>query len=235
MKLALLLAAAAFAGEDAWSSKTFPAKGIASVRLEAAGGTIELVGDAKADAVQVQKIGADAPGLCRFTAEASGDEVVVKAENAKRSQSCHIGWRATAPAALAAKASSGSSRVTVRGMKGAVRASTGSGDVVLEKLGASIDAATGSGAITASELAGDFSAKTGSGDVTASFAKAPASITVATGSGDIELALPKGSVVEWSYKSGSGSVESAFGSKKGAPTKIKARAGSGDLKIIEGE
>ncbi|MDP2479605.1 MAG: DUF4097 family beta strand repeat-containing protein [Candidatus Palauibacterales bacterium] len=159
----------------------------------------------------------------------------------------------------------GSGDVTVNGVDGGAKVQTGSGDVRISgRVGGSLDAQTGSGDVTADDIQGDrlhvrtgsggirvgsaratdVSLHTGSGSVRARLERAPASLRVDTGSGDVQLAVPPSVDADLRIDTGSGSIDlgmpvrmmsssrSHFRGQmgKGGPEFV-IRTGSGDVRL----
>lgn len=122
----------------------------------------------------------------------------------------------------------GSGDVTVKDVTGAARVHTGSGDVRISgRVGGSLEAETGSGDVSARDVEGetlhvrtgsggirvgsaqatDISLHTGSGSVHARFERAPGSLRVDTGSGDVTLALPSSVNADLRIDTGSGGID----------------------------
>jgi DUF4097 and DUF4098 domain-containing protein YvlB len=139
--------------------------------------------------------------------------------------------------------------VRASGLSGPVRLVTGSGDVDADNLTGSADLHTSSGDITAHDLSGparletgsgDVAAEglsgpgarasTGSGDVTMLFSSAPASASADTGTGDINLLVPRG----FAYRV---QAETTFGDRvvevdtSGTRHRLQAHTGSGDVVV----
>ncbi len=122
----------------------------------------------------------------------------------------------------------GSGDVTVKDVSGAARVHTGSGDVRISgRVGGSLEAHTGSGDVSAEDVEGeslhvrtgsggirvgaaratDISLHTGSGSVRARLERAPGSLRVDTGSGDVTLALPSSVNADLRIDTGSGGID----------------------------
>lgn len=122
---------------------------------------------------------------------------------------------------------SGSGDVTVDDAAGAAELATGSGDIDIRgRVGGSLEARTGSGDVTAEAVDGDrLFARTGSGDirlgpvqatdvelhtgsgsVRARMARAPKTLRVDTGSGEVDLALPRDVSADLDIETGSGGI-----------------------------
>lgn len=225
---------AAAAQDAAWRKKTEPAKGLTAIFVHSSAGGVEASTDPKAASMVIEKVGEDKEEACRFVVKRGKSQLVVTAENRPGTRvSCKVGWRVKAPENVALTATAGSGPISLRGFAGPVSARSGSGAISVDRLGGETQAKTGSGEIRGSRLSGDFTGTTGSGDVKASFTAAPSKIEIETGSGDVTVTLPKGSSVDWKLKTGSGDASSAFGADKNGKTKLDARAGSGDIKIVE--
>ncbi|MER6511383.1 DUF4097 family beta strand repeat-containing protein [Nonomuraea sp. NPDC001636] len=115
-----------------------------------------------------------------------------------------------------------------------VEVGTGSGNIDLRGLGGPLAVKTGSGDVSATGLTGkEFTGRTGSGDVTLTFANAPDEVRMTSGSGDAKLTLPAEPYdVETTTRSGTTNV--TVTADPGAPRKIVARSGSGDIDVLRG-
>jgi hypothetical protein len=146
---------------------------------------------------------------------------------------------------------SGSGDIKARAIGGEVQIKTGSGDISAEEIRGDLEVKTGSGDVKARGVAGDLRVVAGSGDF--SLEDISGDVEVHTGSGDIEvestigegkewrlragsgdiaLALPRGSRFRLEAESQFGEVESDFGSHPEAASSIEAKTGSGDIRIV---
>ncbi len=159
----------------------------------------------------------------------------------------------------------GSGDVTVEDVAKDADIGTGSGDVHISgKVGGSLQAHTGSGDVTADDVAGDqldvrtgsgeidigstrardVSLHAGSGGVRARLSRAPTSLRVDTGSGDVELGIPSDIDADLAIDTGSGDITSDlpiqmtryshqhFRGKLGSGgPEFVIRTGSGDVRL----
>jgi len=146
------------------------------------------------------------------------------------------------------QADTGSGDVLARleGPCGEVEVDTGSGDVDFAGAAQSFSADTGSGGVKAVGLAGNGRFDTGSGSVEAEFASLPSGSQVSadTGSGEVQLRLPKGAAPSGRLETSSGTIRSDFpgsvnkredtytlsGASGGSVLKVET--GSGDITLL---
>lgn len=217
-------------------SRTVHAEKIKAVRVEASAGEVQVVSDREGAQVAVETLGNDPDKACKFSLGEPKGEMVVRSENKPgQRKSCKVGWRVIAPETVDVRAASGSGAVSVRGFSRAVSAKTGSGAISLESLRGAVEAKTGSGEIKGVGLSGDVVARTGSGNISLAFANAPKKVSASTGSGDVEIGLPKGSTVSRLVKTGSGKTKSDFADDKAGRTKVDVKTGSGNVSLLEGQ
>lgn len=133
------------------------------------------------------------------------------------------------------RVSGGSGDVAVRGAGDDVTVHTGSGDVSVAGVRGDLVLRTGSGDVRLGELSGDVDAGTGSGDIRVSSPiGAGAAWRLRSGSGDIELLLPRGSRFRLIAESRYGEVRCEFPPDPEASAAIEAKTGSGDIRIEAG-
>lgn len=124
----------------------------------------------------------------------------------------------------------GSGSILVRDVPGPVTARTGSGNIELDDLGGRIDVDTGSGGIEGRNLrGGDITARTDSGGVTLGLSS-PRSVDVDTGSGRIELTVPRGPY-RVDAETGSGTAEIDVGRDPDAERSLTLSTGSGGIEV----
>lgn len=155
-------------------------------------------------------------GRPRTTHEVSGDRLTLTHECAGglARGNCDVHYRVEVPRGVEVKAESGSGRIMLRDLSGAVEASTGSGDITAEGL-------------SARRLVGE----TGSGDVEVSFRTAPDKVDVDTGSGDGVVRVPAGAY-DVVVSTGAGEERVEVDRDGSAPRRIVVRTGSGDAKVL---
>ncbi len=127
---------------------------------------------------------------------------------------CGVTYEVQIPRGVGVKADSGSGRLILRGLSGAVEASTGSGDIEGEDL-------TGKRAV----------GKTGSGDVELRFGSVPDDVEVDTGSGNGVVRVPAGAY-NVTAETGSGDELVEVNRDGGSSHKIVVKTGAGDAKVL---
>jgi hypothetical protein len=167
----------------------------------------------------------------KFEASASNGNVSIKSIYPSHCVNCEISYEILIPraSALAANDSSGAIKVTALG--GDANLNTASGDIEIHQAGGRVFAEAASGKITIDGAAGVLRAKTASGDISVSGAtgnvEARASsgnvtarfasigsvreIKLAAMSGDVMLAMPRGTGAAISAETEAGSIQSDFG------------------------
>jgi hypothetical protein len=148
---------------------------------------------------------------------------------------CSVSYVVHVPAGLAVAVHTGSGDVGAQSVQASTLSlRTGSGDVSLRDVQVpTLLASTGSGDAEASGVrSDDVTIKTGSGDVDASFAESPQSLRATTGSGDLDLVLPRdGQPYDVRGRTGSGDYSNHVDTSESAGRTIDAQTGSGDLTI----
>ncbi|MFJ8161084.1 DUF4097 family beta strand repeat-containing protein [Streptomyces sp. NPDC096136] len=143
---------------------------------------------------------------------------------------CWIDYRLEVPAAARVRVESSSGDITVKGVARADLTSS-SGDVRAEGITGPVKVRTSSGRITAAGLQGaEAEFRASSGDVEAAFAKPPASVSVTTSSGDVGVTAPQGPYA-LSTDTSSGTRHLSLADTPGAPSGIKVRTSSGDIRV----
>ncbi|GAA4854400.1 hypothetical protein GCM10025787_42980 [Saccharopolyspora rosea] len=130
----------------------------------------------------------------------------------------------------AVRARVGSGTIDVRDVVGPVEVRTGSGGIRLTRITGAVDAETDSGQVEGRELrGGDVRAHTGSGGVRLGLAE-PRSVDADTGSGSIELDVPR---VPYRVDSdtGSGSVSVDVPQDPASPHHLRLSTGSGSASV----
>lgn len=108
----------------------------------------------------------------------------------------------------------------------------GSGDIDLAGPLGELNAETGSGNIDATGLAAANAVlRTGSGNLDLSFASAPTTVDLRTGSGDVTVFVPKGAAYAVDGTSGSGSRNITVDTSQSSSRKIHIETGSGDVEL----
>lgn len=116
---------------------------------------------------------------------------------------------------------------------GVVHAQTGSGDITVDRATDDLTLGTSSGKIAAKDLTvRRLEATTGSGSVDATFREPPDDVVLESGSGDLELTVPKGAYAVDTHTSGGGSIEvKGLDKTTGSSRNIHATTASGTIKI----
>ncbi|WP_042419241.1 DUF4097 family beta strand repeat-containing protein [Streptacidiphilus anmyonensis] len=123
---------------------------------------------------------------------------------------CAVQLDVTVPATAEIVSTGGSGQLGVTAMAGPVTAQFGSGEVDLSRTSGALDIRVGSGQISGTDLTSDrVDAVAGSGEVDLGFAAPPVSVTAGATSGQVSVALPRGTQyrVKASVTSGSSSVD----------------------------
>ena len=151
-----------------------------------------------------------------------------------------IDYEIVVPEGTSLDVNTGSGDLEISGVGARVEVTTGSGDIELSDIGGEVEARTGSGDIEAENIAGSFEANSGSGSVELS-QTAEGDVSVATGSGDIELTglrVGTGSgdievdgepLGEWSLASSSGGISIRL--PRGFGFDLDVETSSGDIEI----
>ncbi|GAA3355892.1 DUF4097 family beta strand repeat-containing protein [Saccharopolyspora gregorii] len=129
-------------------------------------------------------------------------------------------------------ARTGSGALHLGEMAGGVQARSGSGDVEIAAVRSASSVVTGSGAVWLGTVDSDVLVRSGSGDVGIAEARS-GQVELITGSGELRIALPRGTDAEVDLTSSTGTVDSEL-DVSGQPTaqepalRIFGRTGSGD-------
>jgi DUF4097 and DUF4098 domain-containing protein YvlB len=130
------------------------------------------------------------------------------------------------------KLETGSGDVNADGLSGPAELHTSSGDVNVRDLSGDVDLRSGSGDINGAQLASaDVAADTASGDVELDFRQAPRSVDATTGSGDVDVIVPKGDAYRVEADSGSGEEHPNVNTDTEATRVIRAQTSSGDITV----
>ncbi|MGH3468900.1 MAG: DUF4097 family beta strand repeat-containing protein, partial [Thermocrispum sp.] len=119
---------------------------------------------------------------------------------------------------------------------GPLRVRTGGGDVSVEAVTATASVVTGIGSVRVAAVDGELSARTGSGAVTVTDAAA-GTVTVKSGSGDVQVGLRSGVLAEVHLASVAGSASSELEVSQEPPDGaeaalvVSARSGSGTVTV----
>lgn len=167
----------------------------------------------------------------RYEASVAGGDVSIKSIYPSHCTNCEISYEIQVPrsAALVATTSSGDIRAT--GVGGDEDLDAASGDINVRQAGGRVHAEAASGKITIAGVANELRVKTASGDIAVSDAKADVDARAASGnvtarfasmgavraivleaaSGDVVLAMPRGTGAAISAQTDAGSIQSDFG------------------------
>jgi len=129
----------------------------------------------------------------------------------------------------------GSGTARVAGVSGSVEAKSGSGDAHFGEIGGSLTSACGSGDLEVAAVRGSVRARAGSG--TATLSAVYGDVDLVSGSGRLAIGLPAGRSARLDVTTGSGRVNSELPvddapAKSGTPITVRARTGSGDVRLF---
>lgn len=132
----------------------------------------------------------------------------------------------------AVMAETGSGSIELVDLSGRITAATGSGGIGLERVSGPADVSTGSGTIRGTDLTSPrITAQTGSGSINLDFAAPPEALELETGSGSITAMVPAGSYrLDLNTNSGS-TTASGITEDASSRRTIRARTGSGSIRI----
>jgi DUF4097 and DUF4098 domain-containing protein YvlB len=142
-----------------------------------------------------------------------------------------ISYEIVVPAGSSVRSHSGSGSQHITGIGGPVEVNTGSGSITLSDARGQVTAGTGSGSITVSGLRGEFRAHTGSGGIRVE-GEQTGRWEMETGSGGIDVRLPKSAAFDLNAHTGSGGVSVDFpmtvqGRIDGRARNVSGRVGNG--------
>jgi hypothetical protein len=129
----------------------------------------------------------------------------------------------------------GSGQCHVEQVSGSVQARSGSGQASFGRIDGSLSSGCGSGRLDVASIRGAVRSRAGSGDV--ALGAVYDDVDVASGSGGLSIGLPAGRPARLDVTTGSGRVESDLPiedrpSGTGRPLTIRARTGSGDIRLF---
>jgi|GEM_PF-2513947 hypothetical protein len=129
----------------------------------------------------------------------------------------------------------GTGTARVGRVSGSVEARSGSGDAYFGDIGGSLTSACGSGDLEVTSVHGSVRTRAGSG--AASLAAVYGDVDLASGSGALAIGLPPGRAARLDVTTGSGRVNSELPvedapTTKGKPITVRARTGSGDVRLF---
>jgi hypothetical protein len=142
---------------------------------------------------------------------------------------CGVGLRITAPPQTVVRTVTRSGSVFVDGLTGPLDLTTTSGSITVQDVTGNLQATTSSGAISGQGLrSASAVAETGSGSMDLTFAVAPKHLEAGTGSGSIDLIVPRNSHYRVNQNTGSGHTDVAQGLDDSAsPNLLSLSVGSG--------
>lgn len=129
----------------------------------------------------------------------------------------------------------GSGNCLVEQVDGTVTSRSGSGSAQFGRVGGALNAACGSGELTARSVGGSVRSRAGSGRFTLNAVHGD--VDLASGSGPMSIGLPAGRPIRLEIHTGSGRVDSELPivdvpMSKGAAINVRARTGSGDVRLF---
>jgi hypothetical protein len=132
----------------------------------------------------------------------------------------------------------GNSAADVRQVTGSANLRSGAGTVTVGEIGGSLNCGCGNGKLSAAVVRGRVHARCGAGE--ARFGAVYSDVDVASGSGSMSLGLPAGVTARLDLHTGSGRVDSELPitdapgplTKTAAAITVRARTGSGDLRVF---
>ncbi|MBI4676797.1 MAG: protein kinase [Elusimicrobia bacterium] len=217
--------------------REFDAADLRKVKIETLGGKVTLR-STEGSKAQVEFVPDDC-GACAPRMRISGATLDLSVESTGRkglltmSRMCRAGFKASVPARLEARITTGLGDISVAGMEAGLEATTGTGDVALDGVRGRLSLKTGTGDVDGAVYSEDAEFKSGTGDLSLSWTSAPGQgrVAIKTGSGDGHLEFPEGTRMRIRLKSGAGSLDSEFGSESGAGFSVEMTSGAGDLVI----
>ncbi|MDN5790938.1 MAG: DUF4097 domain-containing protein [Micrococcales bacterium] len=145
---------------------------------------------------------------------------------------CSIDYDIEVPDATAVTVDVESGDINLGGELAKVSATSGSGDIALGGELAKVSATSGSGDIEANALGtADLFARSGSGDLDLDLVAAPTQATLKTGSGDVNVQVPRGGSYAVEAQTGSGDKEVLVDQATTSSHTISAESGSGDVTV----
>lgn len=145
---------------------------------------------------------------------------------------CQVDLELRIPKEMNLRISSGSGRVDIAGIEGALNFEVGSGEVVANGRFTKLEGRTASGRVDVSGLVGEGRLDVGSGPVKLKFNERPTgSFEVKSGSGLTEIALPRDSKIRSDISTGAGTVTNEISDRTDAEFNLSVRAGSGDVNV----
>ena len=138
--------------------------------------------------------------------EQTGSSIRIgRTSNRDSERNVSISYEITVPANTSVRAHTGSGSQTISGISAGLEAGTGSGSITLTDVTGDISANTGSGTIKATGVRGGLRMHTGSGGISID-GEQTGRWDLETGSGGIEIRLPRNASFDLSAHTGSGGV-----------------------------
>jgi DUF4097 and DUF4098 domain-containing protein YvlB len=190
----------------------------------------------------------------KVEAVATGGDVSIKGVYPPHCTNCEISFEIQIPRSAALVVTASSSAIETTAIGGDTMLETASGDIDVRHAGGPLIAQAASGAITIDGAASRLSAKTASGDINVSGANGDVEARAASGdvkarfastgsvraiklasvSGDVVLAMPRGQSAAISARTAAGSIQSEFGQAPRAGyagATLAQTIGSGQIKV----
>jgi DUF4097 and DUF4098 domain-containing protein YvlB len=163
--------------------------------------------------------------------EQNGSTIRVGFDHNNTERNVSISYEVVVPARASVRAHTGSGSQTVAGIEGPVDVNTGSGSITLSNVHGRIAAGTGSGSINATGVRGELRAHTGSGSIRID-GEQTGRWEMQTGSGGIDIRLPRTASFDLNAHTGSGAVTVDFpmtvqGRLDGRRRDVMGKVGSG--------
>jgi len=231
--LVLGVSASALAANDL---REFPAPQVKGVEVRNSSGKIEIVATQKGQAVVEANRQKWSP-KCQLDIQHNKAEGLLKVEVEDQSwvmdNDCEVNLKISIPTKVSQKIFSGSGDVMVNGTNGALEVKSGSGDVTIDAIISQLNVVSGSGKMEIKTHATNSATlRSGSGNIRLTYTQAPTGeLNISSGSGDVDVYLPKGSSILTELISASGKTQSEIPNSRGGKLKISGTAGSGDLQI----
>lgn len=203
------------------------------VRIETGGGSVDIRGIETDHVRGTRRIerGLQAPTV---TEQVDGDTLVLTSGCAGLGVPwCSASYTLDVPRAVRLEISTGTGRVTVRGTTGGVTAETGTGGVEAWDLQGPLVLDTGIGSIEARDLRSDeVQASAGTGGIVLWFADAPRLVTADSGTGRIEVLVPRdGTAYRVAEDGGGGGTRIEVPTDPAAPRLIEVTSGTGEILV----
>jgi len=225
--------AAVFTGTSAPEAREYQALGVEKIHVENTSGKITIT-PMLVDKINILATKRKFPENCTFHSEKSDyAEIIVRVER-NAGQDCEVDIEIQAPKEVDLHVMSGSGNVNITGIEGKLTFNVGSGSVTAKGKFKKIEGKSGSGRVDLDGLTSGGNISVGSGPVNLRFLEYPMGrMDVKTGSGDANIAFPKGSKIQATLDTGSGAVVNELGTSESAEFGINVKTGSGDLKVKE--